>query len=80
LGTAALSNGDGISIQSGTGNIVGTDGTNNPFNADEWNIIRGDTSGNGRGIVLNGANTVAGNWIGLDDRREHSLSPQSRLG
>ena len=32
-GTAAISNGDGISIQSGTGNIVGTDGTNSPFNA-----------------------------------------------
>ena len=33
---------------------------------DERNIISGNTGGNGRGIILNGANTVAGNWIGLD--------------
>ncbi len=44
-----------------TGSIVGTDGSNSPFNVDERNYIAGD----GTGITLSGADVVSGNWIGL---------------
>src|SRR5205807_6140399 len=66
LGTGAVSNNDAVFLQSATGNIIGTDGSNDAFNADERNIISGNTGGNGRGIVLDGANVAAGNWIGVD--------------
>ena len=61
-GTAAVANSDGIAIFFSTGNVIGTDGSNDAFNADERNYISGNT---GRGVVLSGANVVAGNWIGL---------------
>ena len=61
-GTGAVPNGDAVFLQSATGNIIGTDGTD-IVNADDRNIISGH---NDRGVVLDGANIVAGNWIGLD--------------
>jgi Ca2+-binding RTX toxin-like protein len=64
-GTGALSNNDGVFLQSATGNIIGTNGSD-VVNSDDRNIISGNTGGNGRGIVLDGANIAAGNWIGLD--------------
>ncbi|MBX3400671.1 MAG: right-handed parallel beta-helix repeat-containing protein [Gemmataceae bacterium] len=62
-GTGSLPNTDGIFLQSTSGNIIGTNGSNDAFNANERNIISGNTD---RGIVLDGANIVAGNSIGLD--------------
>jgi hypothetical protein len=47
---------------SATGNIIGTDSSNDSFNANERNVI----SGNGGGILLAGPNRVSGNFIGTD--------------
>ncbi len=63
-GTIALSNRDAIYIDGSTsGNIIGTDGSNDAFNASERNIISGNLD---RGILLSGANVAAGNWIGIN--------------
>jgi Ca2+-binding RTX toxin-like protein len=62
-GTGSIANFDGIFLQSTSGNIIGTDGSNDAFNANERNIISGNQD---RGIVLDGNNIVAGNWIGVD--------------
>ncbi|MFO0850510.1 MAG: right-handed parallel beta-helix repeat-containing protein [Gemmataceae bacterium] len=60
----AVGNGsDAIFLQSTSGNVIGTDGSNDAFNASEKNLISGN---GGRGVVLAGANVVAGNWIGVD--------------
>ena len=61
-GTAAVANPDGVAIFGATGNVIGTDGSNDAFNASERNYISGNS---GRGVILSGANVVAGNWIGL---------------
>ena len=61
-GTAAVPNFDGVFLQLSSGNIIGTDGSNDAFNAGERNVISGNLD---RGVVLQGANVVAGNWIGL---------------
>ncbi len=62
-GTGSLPNFDGVFLQATTGNLIGTDGSSDAFNASERNIISGNTD---RGIVLDGDNIVAGNWIGVD--------------
>lgn len=62
-GTGSVANRDGVFLQSTGGNIIGTDGSNDAFNANERNYISGNLD---RGVVLDGANVVAGNWIGLD--------------
>ncbi|MBX9581092.1 MAG: hypothetical protein K2X87_12355, partial [Gemmataceae bacterium] len=62
-GRLAVPNPDAVAIFGATGNVIGTDGSDDPFNANERNVIAGNT---GRGIVLSGANVAAGNWIGVD--------------
>ena len=68
-GTAAVGNGNfGVEVSEGgstsNNNIIGTNGSNDAFNADEKNIISANAGG---GVSSDGANTVvAGNWIGLD--------------
>ena len=44
-------------------NIIGTNGSNDAFNADERNIISANNSGV---ATVGNNNTVAGNWIGLN--------------
>ena len=62
-GTASLSpTGDGVATFSSSGVVIGTDGSNDSFNANERNIISGIFD---RGVILEGPNVVAGNWIGL---------------
>ena len=67
-GTGAVGNGSfGVDVRPGgsqsNNNIIGTNGSNDAFNADERNII----SANSSGVQIVGVNnTVAGNWIGLD--------------
>ncbi len=63
-GTLPVANRDGIFVSPLTsGNIIGTDGSNDAFNASERNLISGNLD---RGILLGGANVAAGNWIGID--------------
>jgi titin len=68
-GTAALqNNSQGILIQSGAhNNTIGTDGSNDAFNANERNIISGNAN---EGVYLQSTGTsnniVAGNYIGTD--------------
>ncbi|MCU0707282.1 MAG: right-handed parallel beta-helix repeat-containing protein, partial [Pirellula sp.] len=63
-GTFSVSNRDAIYVDgSTTGNIIGTDGSNDAFNASERNVISGNLD---RGILLSGANVAAGNWIGIN--------------
>jgi hypothetical protein len=62
-GQSSVPNADGIAVFGGTGAVVGTDGLHGVNDSAQRNIISGNT---GRGVVLDGANTVAGNWIGLD--------------
>jgi Ca2+-binding RTX toxin-like protein len=67
-GTTGVPNGFwGVEIDKGgsssDNDIVGTNGSNDAFNADERNII----SGNASGVTSDGANTtIAGNWIGVN--------------
>ncbi|MBK9051743.1 MAG: CSLREA domain-containing protein [Chloroflexi bacterium] len=63
-GTVAMNNPDGISIADSDNNLIGTDGSNDAFNANERNVI----AGNLMGVRLsNATNTVvAGNYIGTD--------------
>ena len=63
-GTFSVANRDAVYIDGfTTGNIIGTDGSNDAFNASERNIISGNLD---RGILLSGANVAAGNWIGIN--------------
>src|SRR5207248_2972819 len=65
-GTAALANKfAGVLVAGGTGNRIGTDGSNDAFNVNERNIISGPTSG----VKLQTSATssiVAGNYIGVN--------------
>jgi titin len=67
-GSAALGNGRwGVGVAVGQRNRIGTDGSNDAFNASERNVISGNSQ---QGVVLGGAGTewniVAGNYIGTD--------------
>ena len=62
-GTAALPNYIGVTTFYSTGNVIGTDGSNDAFNANERNVISGNTN---RGVILEGANVLAGNYVGLN--------------
>jgi len=67
-GTQALPNRAGVRIRSSaSSNRIGTDGSNDAFNAAERNVISGNN--NNPGVVLDGSsvssNIVAGNIIGL---------------
>ena len=68
-GTVAVGNGSvGVQIAAGgstsNNNIIGTNGSNDAYNADEKNVISANSGG---GVSSDGANTVvAGNWIGLN--------------
>ncbi|OWK39974.1 beta strand repeat-containing protein [Fimbriiglobus ruber] len=68
-GTAAVANKVvGIDVGGGAvGNRIGTDGSNDTFNATEANVISGNTD---EGVVVEGSGTdktvVAGNYIGLN--------------
>jgi parallel beta-helix repeat protein len=76
-GTAALGNSDGVFIlSSALGNIIGTDSSDDPFNAGERNVI----SGNGRGLAMSGPNRVAGNFIGTDATGAFAVPNQFGLG
>ena len=44
------------------GNTIGTDGSSDAFNANERNVISGNTAG----VVLSGLDVLAGNYIGTD--------------
>jgi hypothetical protein len=66
-GTAALPNaGHGVSVN-GVANRIGTNDSSDPFNANERNVISGNTAD---GVHITGAgterNVVAGNYIGVD--------------
>ncbi len=67
-GSTAIGNpGGGIYVSSGFRNTrIGTDGSNDAFNANERNVISGNS---GPGITVTGNTTIntviAGNWIGL---------------
>jgi hypothetical protein len=64
-GTVAFPNSQGIYVN-GNNNIIGTDGSNDAFNANERNVIAGST-GNAALQVEGSANTViAGNYIGTN--------------
>ena len=67
-GNAAIGNqGNGITISNAKNGIIGTDGSNDGFNASERNVISGNS---GSGIEISGSNSsgtsVSGNFIGLD--------------
>jgi Ca2+-binding RTX toxin-like protein len=62
-GDTAVANGTGVAMFNAAGNVIGTDGSNDSFNANERNVISGNT---GPGVILDGANAVAGNFIGLN--------------
>ena len=70
-GTSSVGNGEGVVIVNATGNVIGTDGSADGFNANERNIISGHS---GRAVILEGSNTVAGNYIGLDVTGTASIS------
>ena len=56
-----------------TGNIIGTDGSNDAFNANERNVISG-------GIILQNANVLAGNYIGINAAGTAALTAAGALG
>ena len=62
-GSGSVANDTGIAIFYATGNFIGTDGSNDAFTANERNVISGNS---GRGVILEGANVLAGNFIGLN--------------
>lgn len=63
-GTVDFGNSEGISIDSSDNNIIGTNGSNDAFNASERNVIAGNSTGV---FVSNSDNTIiAGNYIGVD--------------
>ncbi len=66
-GTTAIGNGGvGVQIRRGSGNRIGTDGSDDAFNASERNIVSGNAT---IGIeVRDGGtdNVIAGNYIGTD--------------
>ncbi|MFO0940977.1 MAG: hypothetical protein U0930_09430 [Pirellulales bacterium] len=66
-GTATISNpGRGIRVAANASfNIIGTDGSNDAFNASELNVISGMTSA-AIFVVVGTGNVVAGNWVGLN--------------
>ncbi len=62
-GNAAIPNNIGVEVFFSSGNYIGTDGSNDAFNANERNVISGNTN---RGVIVVGANFLAGNYIGLN--------------
>ncbi|MFO0940973.1 MAG: PKD domain-containing protein [Pirellulales bacterium] len=66
-GTSTVANpGRGIRIAvNAANNIVGTDGSNDAFNASERNVVSG-ISGITIFVVQGSGNVVAGNWVGLN--------------
>ncbi|MDB5349626.1 MAG: cya 2 [Planctomycetota bacterium] len=59
-GDTLLANGfSSVATFFSTGNIIGTDGSNDAYNANERNVISG-------GVILQNANVLAGNYIGLN--------------
>ncbi|MFM8327932.1 MAG: beta strand repeat-containing protein, partial [Pirellulaceae bacterium] len=54
----------GIDVRGATNMVIGTDSSNDAFNAAERNVIAGNT---GKGIWINGYSNgvIAGNWIGV---------------
>ena len=54
----------GIDVRGATNMVIGTDSSNDAFNAAERNVIAGHT---GKGIWINGYSNgvIAGNWIGV---------------
>ncbi len=74
-GTAALGNDDGVVISIGaSNNWVGVNPIYGPQNADQSNVISGNSNA---GVELNSTgtsnNTVAGNYIGTDYTGTHAL-------
>ena len=67
-GMALLANGfSNVATFFSTGNIIGTDGLHGAFNVDERNVIGG-------GVILQNANVLAGNYIGLNAAGTAALS------
>ena len=68
-GTSALANvSHGVLVSGGaTNTVIGTNGSNDAFNANEKNVIAGN-AGFAIGVYNAGTNNtvIAGNWIGLD--------------
>ncbi|GAB4580552.1 MAG: hypothetical protein Fur0022_32940 [Anaerolineales bacterium] len=63
-GTVNFGASDEISIDGSDNNLIGTDGSNDPYNANERNVIAGNSTGV---QITNSNNTiVAGNYIGVD--------------
>src|SRR5581483_10982621 len=83
-GTAAVANlGGGILLVNGAqSNLIGTDGSNDAFNAAERNLVSGNVA-NGIRIGLSAAdsgtrlNVVAGNYIGTDVTGTRALGNSS---
>jgi hypothetical protein len=73
-GTALLANGfSSVATFFSTGNVIGTDGLHGAFNADERNVISGS-------VILQNANVLAGNYIGLNAAGTAALSSNPQLG
>jgi parallel beta-helix repeat protein len=71
-GDGPVANGDvGVAVAFASGNIIGTDGSDDRFNTNERNVISGNT---GRAVVLVGDNSLAGNYIGVDATGSGPLS------
>ena len=73
-GTARLVNGfSDVATFFSTGNIIGTDGSNDLFNANERNVIRGS-------VILQNANVFAGNYVGMNAAGTAALDANPGLG
>ncbi len=79
-GNAAVVNGGrGIRIGDGSQfNRIGTDGSDDAFNANERNVISGHVAGSAVFIVSSDENIVAGNILGLDVTGTDSLGQQDQ--
>jgi Matrixin/PKD domain/Right handed beta helix region/Periplasmic copper-binding protein (NosD) len=73
-GGAAVNNGAAnVFITFADGNFVGTDGSNDAFNANERNVING-------GVLVSRNTVVAGNYIGVNAAGTAALSAAVNLG
>jgi MBG domain (YGX type)/Right handed beta helix region/Matrixin len=73
-GNAPLNNGvTNVFFAFSDGTIIGVDGSNNPFAADERNVIDG-------GIQVSRSTVIAGNYIGLNAAGTAALSNASNVG
>ena len=62
-----------VFMQFTSGNIIGTDGSNDAFNANERNVIANE-------VLVSGDTVVAGNYIGLNADGTAALSAVAHLG